>query len=85
MCLRRLVGLPLSFVWTGAGWYSIFGNGNLFLFPVCNVWKQKTCFLETGFRFRGLLGLETEKLMIVATALALTPHMLSHTSPPYTS
>ncbi len=41
MCLRRLVGLPLSFVWTGAGWYSIFGNGNLFLFSVCDVWKRK--------------------------------------------
>ncbi len=42
MCLRRLgVGLPLSSVWTGGGRYSIFGNGNLFPFPMFDVWKRK--------------------------------------------
>ncbi len=42
MCLQRLgIGLPLSSIWTGGGWYSIFGNGNLFPFPMFDVWKWK--------------------------------------------
>jgi hypothetical protein len=65
MCLQRLVGLPLSFAWIGAGYFQcvMFGNGNVFLgnwFPFPGIvfdtlcLETETCFLETGFRFQGL-------------------------------